>query len=123
MTGDWWGEPTGDMRRDDAGSLVFDGPVLDSAVTILGMPEVHLEVAPGAPLANWTARLEDVGPEGAVSLVAGGALNGTQYCSTTEPERLAPGRTYSLRGNSILPPGSSDPGIAFGWQSRTPNFP
>ncbi len=97
MAGDWWGEPTGDMRRDDVGSLVFDGPVLNSAVTILGMPEVHLDVVPGAPLANWTARLEDVGPEGEVSLVAGGALNGTQYCSTTEPERLAPGRTYSLR--------------------------
>ena len=31
MAGDWWGEPTGDMRRDDAGSLVFDSPPLDRA--------------------------------------------------------------------------------------------
>lgn len=96
MAGDWWGEPTGDMRRDDAGSLVFDGPVVESAVTILGMPTVQLEVVPGAPLANWTARLEDVGPNGEVSLVAGGVLNGTQYRSTTDPHRLEPGRTYKL---------------------------
>jgi hypothetical protein len=94
--GDWWGEPTADMRRDDAGSLVFDGPPLDSAVTILGFARLRLQVAHGAPLANWTARLEDVAPDGAVSLVAGAVLNGTQHRSTTEPERLEPGRIYDL---------------------------
>ncbi len=96
MAGDWWGEPTGDMRRDDAGSLIFDSAILDSAVTLLGLPAAHLTVVAGAPLANWTVRLEDVAPDGPVALVAGGLLNGTQYRSATEPERLEPGREYTL---------------------------
>jgi len=96
MAGDWWGEPTGDLRRDDAGSLTFDTPPLDSAVTLLGLPTVRLTVVAGAPLANWTVRLEDVAPDGPVSLVTGGLLNGTQYRSSTAPERLQPGREYPL---------------------------
>ena len=35
-TGLWWGEPTGDMRPDDAGSLVFDSPVLEEGFEIVG---------------------------------------------------------------------------------------
>jgi len=96
MGGDWWGEPTGDMRRDDAGSLVFDGPPLDGVRCLLGFPRVRISVVPGAPLADWTARLEDVGPDGEVALVAGGVLNGTESQSTSSPERLVPGRTYQL---------------------------
>lgn len=96
MGGDWWGEPTGDMRRDDAGSLVFDTPVLDSARSLLGFPRVQAVVVPDAPLANWTARLEDVGPDGEVALVTGGVQNGTEYRSSTSPEALVPGRRYRL---------------------------
>lgn len=94
--GDWWGEPSADMRPDDAGSLLFDSAVLDSAIHILGFPRLRLEAVAGAELANWTARLEDVAPDGAVSLVAGAVLNGTQYRSSVEPERLVPGRTYDF---------------------------
>ncbi|MBL8978204.1 MAG: CocE/NonD family hydrolase [Gemmatimonadetes bacterium] len=96
MAGDWWGEPTGDMRRDDAGSLVFDSPVLDSSLTLIGLPAVRITTIAGAPLANWTARLEDVAPNGEVALVAGGVLNATQHLSRTTPERLVPGRRYTL---------------------------
>jgi predicted acyl esterase len=96
IAGDWWGEPTGDMRRDDAGSLVFDSPVLDTALVLLGMPSVRIRAAVSAPLANWTARLEDVAPDGEVSLVAGGVLNATQTRSAVEPARLTPDSSYTL---------------------------
>lgn len=93
---DWWGETTGDMARDDAGSLTFTSPSLETPIAIAGLPRVRLEVRVDAPLANWTARLEDLAPDGQVSLVTGGIVNGTQYRSTTAPERLLPGRDYSL---------------------------
>lgn len=94
--GDWWGEPSADMRRDDAGSLVFDGAPLDTSITVLGFPRMRLLAAHGAPLATWTARLEDVAPDGSVSLVTGAVLNATQHHSTTRPEVLDPGRLYDL---------------------------
>jgi uncharacterized protein len=95
--GDWWGEPTGDMLRDDAGSLVFDSPLLGADRDIIGFPGVRLLVRPGAPLATWTARLEDVSPDGAVSLVTGAVMNGTMHRSTLEPERLDSSASYGLR--------------------------
>jgi predicted acyl esterase len=93
---DWWGETTGDMARDDAGSLTFTSPALEQPLAIAGLPRVRLAVRVDAPLANWTARLEDVAPDGEVALVTGGIVNGTQYRSTTSPERLVPGREYPL---------------------------
>jgi hypothetical protein len=49
-----------------------------------------------APLANFTARLEDVAPDGQVSLVTGGIINGSHARSTDQPERMVPGREYAL---------------------------
>lgn len=90
--GDWWGDPTGDMRPDDAGSLVYDGPPLRKALVLAGFPRAELTVSTSAPLANWTVRLEDVAPTGEVSLVTGAAINGTQIRSRLSPRRLVPGR-------------------------------
>ncbi len=90
--GDWWGDPTGDMRPDDAGSLVYDGAPLGETLVLAGFPRVELTVSASAPLANWTLRLEDVAPTGEVSLVTGAAVNGTQIHSRLEPARLVPGR-------------------------------
>lgn len=95
-TGLWWGEPTGDMRPDDAGSLVFDSPVLDRKIEIAGFPRVCLRVSADSPLAHWIARLEDVFPDGRVSLVGGGLINGAQRRSRLEPEYLEPGKPYDL---------------------------
>jgi hypothetical protein len=95
-TGLWWGEPTGDMRPDDAGSLVFDSPVLEERFEMIGFPKVHLQVSADAPLANWIARLEDVQPDGTVSLVTGALLNGSQRHSRLSPELLIPGETYDI---------------------------
>ncbi|HWA16481.1 MAG TPA: CocE/NonD family hydrolase, partial [Gemmatimonadales bacterium] len=93
---DWWGETTGDMARDDAASLTFTSPALEHSFAIAGLPRVRLEVRVDAPLANWTARLEDVAPDGRVSLVTGGVINGTQFRSRTAPERLKAGEKYDL---------------------------
>jgi putative CocE/NonD family hydrolase len=92
-TGFWWGEPTGDMRPDDAGSLVFDSPILEEHFEIVGFPKVHLRVSADAPLAHWIVRLEDVQPDGTVSLVTGALLNGSQRDSRLSPEPLIPGET------------------------------
>jgi putative CocE/NonD family hydrolase len=95
-TGLWWGEPTEDMRPDDAGSLVFETPFLEKGFAVAGLPRVRLRAAADAPLANWTARLEDVFPDGRVSLVAGGLINGAQRDSRLQPEVLQTEKSYDL---------------------------
>jgi len=96
QTGLWWGEPTGDIRPDDAGALVYDSPVLTESFEIAGFPKVHLRVSADAPLAHWVARLEDVQPDGTISLVTGMLLNGSQRNSRLKPEALVPGEVYNL---------------------------
>jgi hypothetical protein len=94
--GGWWGEATGDMRQDDAGSLVFDSPPLQEGVEIVGFPKVRLRAAVDAPLAHFVARLEDVQPDGTVSLVTGGALNGAQREDPQAPLALPLGEPVDL---------------------------
>jgi len=96
-TGFWWGEPTGDMRPDDAGCLVFDGQELKEPLEIVGFPRVRLRISADAPLAHWVARLEDVQPDGTVSLVTGALLNGSQRRSRLEPEDLVLGKACDIR--------------------------
>jgi hypothetical protein len=92
----WWGDPTGDMRKEDAESLVYDSETLSDSLEIIGFPRVHLRVSADAKLAHWIVRLEDVHPDGSVSLVAGGLLNGAQRKSRLFPEYLIPGEVYEL---------------------------
>ncbi len=94
--GYWWGDPTGDMRHEDAGSLVYDSQVLTEGIEIIGFPQVRLKVSADATLAHWIVRLEDVHPDGQVSLVAGGLLNGAQRNSRLFPESLIPGEVYDI---------------------------
>jgi putative CocE/NonD family hydrolase len=94
--GYWWGDPTGDMEPVDAGSLVYDSDRLAEAVEIVGFPRVRLKVSADAKLAHWIVRLEDVHPDGQVSLVTGAALNGAQRHSRLNPQPLKPGRIESL---------------------------
>jgi len=55
-----------------------------------------LQTRADARLLHWMVRLEDVAPDGRVSLVGGGALNGAQRHSRLEPEHLKPGETVAL---------------------------
>jgi putative CocE/NonD family hydrolase len=109
-TGLWWGEPTGDMRPDDAGSLVYDGDVLTERFAIVGLPRVRLRVKAGAPLAHWIARLEDVFPDGRVALVAGGLLNGAHRRSRLHPEPQVPGEADDLEFELHLTTWTFEPG-------------
>jgi uncharacterized protein len=92
----WWGELQPDQRLADAYSLVYDTEPLTQDTAIIGLPHVMLHAAAGAPLANWFARLEDVAPDGRVTLVTGAALSGAQRNSMADPKNLVPGKTYSL---------------------------
>ncbi len=92
----WWGEPTGDMRPDDAGSAVFDSPELTEGIEIVGFPRVHLRVSADAPVAHWIARLEDVQPDGTVALVAPGVMSAARHPDPLHPQRLTPGQAVDL---------------------------
>jgi uncharacterized protein len=70
--GHWWGELTVDQRGADAYSLTFDTEPLEADVEILGMPRADIFGSADASPLNWFARLCDVAPDGAVTLVAGG---------------------------------------------------
>ncbi|WP_322996270.1 CocE/NonD family hydrolase [Castellaniella sp.] len=94
--GGWWGEQTGDMATDDSHSLVFDSAPLTEALEIMGMPQVRLRVAADAPFYQWTVRLEDVAPDGKVSLVSGASINPSQRFSRLEPTALIPGEPTTL---------------------------
>ena len=95
--GNWWGETTGDMRPADAAALVYDSEALAEPVRLLGSAQVVLRVKADAAQANWIARIEDVFPDGRVSLVTGGLINGNQRMSRSEPAPIIPGEWFTLR--------------------------
>jgi predicted acyl esterase len=92
----WWGDIAHDQRGTDAYSLVYDSPVLDEEMAILGMPQVLMTVAADAPRANWFVRLSDVAPDGRVTLVTGRGFNGTHRESAREPKDIVPGEFFPL---------------------------
>lgn len=95
-TGTWWGDTTGDMSVDDGRSLTFDTEPLQEDLIILGIPRVKLKVSAGATRANWTVRLEDVHPDGRVSLVTGALTNGRHFSGRLEPSDLIPDKFYEI---------------------------
>jgi hypothetical protein len=95
--GGWWGDLTGDMRSADADSLVYDSAPLEERLPLLGTAHVRLTAATSATAVDWFVRLEDVWPDGRVSLVTGGGINGTQRVSRSSPAPLAPGEFVVLR--------------------------
>ena len=90
-------DQAGDQRDDDARSLVFETPVLDESIEILGAPVVMLEVACDKPVANLAVRLCDVRPSGESLRVSFGILNLAHRDSHERPEPLVPGQRYRVR--------------------------
>ncbi|MFD1380082.1 CocE/NonD family hydrolase C-terminal non-catalytic domain-containing protein [Fodinicurvata halophila] len=86
-----------DQRHDDAGSLVFDSAPLDERLEIFGAPVVELDISVDQPVAHVTARLCDVGEDGASRRVTFGCLNLTHRDSHESPEVLEPGKRYRIR--------------------------
>ena len=100
--GDWcsYGSPGDlptDQRAADGKSLVFDGPVLDEALEILGAPVLELALRSDQPQANLYVRLEDVRPDGGVTRVSYALFNLTHRDSHADPAPLEPGVTYPVR--------------------------
>jgi uncharacterized protein len=99
-----------DQRAEDGRSLCFDSRPLEERLEILGQPTVAVELTSDRPVALLAARLCDVAPEGASTLVTRGLLNLTHRESDAKPTPLEPGTrtTVRLRMNAIayaFPPG------------------
>jgi putative CocE/NonD family hydrolase len=90
------GEWPGDQRAADGESLTFDSVPTTQSFDILGYPEVDLLLSADRPLALVAARLCDVAPDGASTLVSWGLLNLTHRDSHEFPEALEPGRRYRV---------------------------
>lgn len=86
-----------DQRPVDRYSLVYDSAPLARDSAILGVPEVGLRASATAPQADWFVRLSDVAPNGSVTLITDGAVNGAQRDSMFHPHALEPGKIYALR--------------------------
>jgi uncharacterized protein len=92
----WFGDVAPDQRPTDAFSLVYDTPPLDADLEILGLPRAHLLVDADAPQADWFVRLNDVAPDGTVTLVAAAGQNGAHRLSARNPQSIEPGKPFPL---------------------------
>jgi hypothetical protein len=114
-SGTWvaWGDPgefASDQRAEDGRALCFTSAPLEDRLELLGFPEVTVTVAADRPLALLAARLCDVAPSGASTLVTAGLLNLTHRESHEHPVPLVPGEpvTVTVRLNATayaFPPG------------------
>jgi hypothetical protein len=92
----WFGDVAPDQRPTDAFSLVYQTPPLTEDVEILGLPHAMLRVSADAPLAHWFARVNDVAPDGTVTLVASAGQNGSHRESSRNPKSIEPGKPFPL---------------------------
>lgn len=92
----WWGDWSPDQRPADSLSLVFETEPLKADMEIFGFPRAHMKVSADAPQANWFVRLNDVAPDGKITLVTGAGANGTHRKSAEYPEAIRPGEIFLL---------------------------
>lgn len=90
------GELPADQRPDDGRSLFLETEPLADRVELFGTPVVTLELSCDKPSAMLAARLEDVAPDGASTLVSYGLANLTHRDGHEHPEALEPGKKYRV---------------------------
>jgi hypothetical protein len=97
------GELAQDQRPDDGRSILFDTGPLAAPVAILGAPRLMAVLSSDRPAALLAARLEDVAPDGASTLVTYGLLNLTHHAGHERVVPLEPDRPFriELRLNDI----------------------
>lgn len=100
-SGDWCGfgaegGSPADQRADDGQSLCFDSAVLAEALTILGSPELELNLSCDRPLGMLVVRLNDVADDGSSLRVSYGLLNLSHRDSHEHPEVLQPDQNYRI---------------------------
>lgn len=86
-----------DQRREDGLALCFDTPPLEEELTLLGAPELDLEIIVDAPHVNLAARLCDVYPDGTSALMTYGVLNLSHRDSHEHPEPCPVGTPFRVR--------------------------
>ena len=89
-----------DQRADDGRALGFTSAPLPERIELLGNARVELELESDRPVAQLTARLCDVAPDGASLLVTRGVLNLTHRDSHEHPAALEPGRRTQRRAGA-----------------------
>ncbi len=86
-----------DQREADGGSLTFETAPLEEDVYILGAPEVEFELSANKPQAMVAVRLSDVSPQDASTRVTYGVLNLSHRESHEFPDRIEPGKFYTIK--------------------------
>jgi uncharacterized protein len=86
--GHWWGDLADDQSPLDAECVTFDSPPLTDAIEVLGAPVLRLAIE-SLPGAHLFARLEDVAPDGRVTLVTGAGTTAGHGKSTPAERELA----------------------------------
>lgn len=92
----WWGDWSPDQRAGDSLALVYETEPLTDPFSILGFPRAELMVKASASRANWFVRLNDVAPDGSVTLITGAGVNGTHRRSAEEPTSIVKGEWFPL---------------------------
>ena len=103
------GEAAGDQRTDDGGSLIFDSDRFEEPCDLLGAPVIELEAMSDRLAALIVARLCDIAPDGASSLISYGMLNLTHRARHARADPLVPGNWMPVNlqlddlGHRIVP--------------------
>jgi len=85
-----------DQRREDGQSLCFDTAPLEDDLTLLGAPELHLEITLDKPAANLAVRLCDVYPDGTSAVMTYGVLNLSHRDSHEFPSPCPVGERFTV---------------------------
>jgi hypothetical protein len=85
------GELAGDQNLDDALSLTWESDPVEAPLDILGRPTLTLAVAIDQPQGNLAARLVDVHPDGAATLISRGVVNLCHRGGNAAPTAMVPG--------------------------------
>ncbi|MFP1627403.1 CocE/NonD family hydrolase [Streptomyces sp. 5K101] len=85
-----------DQREEDARSVCFEFPVAAAPLVVLGRPRVTLRLRLDAPHGQAMARLCDVAPDGAATLVTRGALDLAARAGRERALAWTPGTTQDV---------------------------
>ena len=85
-----------DQQSEDRQSAVFDFPVTDGSLELVGNPRLEITFTCDQPQALMAVRLCDVWPDGASTLITRGIMNLSQRQGKGEPNPLVPDKEYTV---------------------------
>ena len=90
-----WGQ-SADQRPDEALSLTYTWDPLDEDLELFGHPRLRIRLTCNRPTAYLSAKITDVFPDGASSLVVRGMVNLAHRDSNAVPRAVTPGDPIDL---------------------------